>query len=252
MNLSATQINKFRRCQRIIGFEYVENIKAPSTEKQQFGSAVHKELEGWLRDAEPPSDLPAGQVAKQGIQKGWLPIPSKDLQIEVSIKTEWMHNVHMIGYVDCFEPPDLVIDHKTTSSLNWVLTPAQLATDAQAIIYAVWAITEFRIPEVRARWVYYAASNPETGPRKPCGAQPVETLFRAADPYFQELIAGVAADARRVVDIRRQGVVGMDLAPSPENCGQYGGCFYADRCQLSDGNRLMSYLKKDKKTEKKS
>jgi hypothetical protein len=246
MNLSASQISKFRRCQRIIGFDYVEGIKEPSSPKQKFGTAVHAELERWLKDATPPSDTPEGNVAKQGIQKGWLPTPSKKLKTELYIKTKWARNVQMVGFIDCFEPPDLIIDHKTTSSLNWVKTPEQLAADEQAIIYATWAILTQKIPAVRLRWIYYSASNPETGPRKPNGARPVEVRLDSRDPLFLEHLRGLEKDAREVVRIRRQGIKGLELPFNPESCSMYNGCFYRNLCNIEPGDFLEALIKKGK------
>ena len=245
MKISPTQLAKYRQCARIIGFEYVEGIKAPPSPKQQFGSRVHKHLEDWLRHSIMPPDTPEGLTARQGIGRGWLPDPSPYLLVE----HEWLFDVgrdlEASGFADCIDPlgdRPLVIDHKTTSDLRWAKSPVELATDPQALLYAAWAMLKYRAPVVNIRWIYYAARNRE--PRTPSGCKPVSGEFRANAPEFLAAFAAVLADARAVQSIRTVGVEGLNLKPSPASCGMFGGCFYRDRCNLSGGDRLVAHFEK--------
>ena len=251
MNVSPTQVSKARRCWRIIAFEYVEGIKPPPSVKQVFGTDVHKQLERWLSKGVPPDDTPEGRTAKQGIKKGWLPTPGPHLMTEHRMRYQVIPGVFIKGYIDCVAPYEisekisgpLVIDHKTTSDLRWAKTEEELASDPQALMYVAWAMLHFGVPEVLARWVYYAASNP-TGksPRAPRGAKPVQRLFDSRDPAFIELVAGILRDVHRIVYIRRTGIKALDLPPSPGSCGMYGGCAHEYRCNLSGGDRIAAYM----------
>lgn len=248
LKISPTQVNKYRQCQRIVGFEYVEKRWAPSTVKQQFGTKVHAHLERWLKGAVMPDDSPEGKVAKQGIRVNWLPPPSPELMVEHRFKFEVEPGIVCAGIVDCGVPPDLydpapvVIDHKTTSNMRYALTPEALATDPQGLIYSAWAMFYWKAPKVYARWVYYAASNPRSGLRRPAGARPVECAFYAADPRYQNLWSKLLVDMREICRIREKGIKGNDLPANPASCGNYGGCYHSSAkggpCKLSDVDYL--------------
>ncbi len=244
MKLSASQVSKYRRCKRIIGFSYNEKIKEPSSIKQQFGTDVHKEQEGWLSKARMHSDTPAGRVAKQGVR--FLPTPGEHLLVEKYFQIDWQPGVTMIGYIDCVSPSErLVIDHKTTSNLRWMKTVAQLKGDEQAIIYAIWMMLAYNVSSTRARWVYYSAMNPKRGARKPNGSQFVEIEFRAKDPEFQRHVRQLLADTRDIANIREGGKKGIDLPASPESCGAFGGCFYKQFCDMEAVDVLAAHIEQD-------
>ena len=249
--LSPSAVGKFRQCKRAFAFEYIEGLFAPSTGKQVFGTDVHSRLERWLREAMPPDDTPEGRTALQGIVAGWLPAPDSRLLIEHRFFLPVDHGLTLNGIIDCIAPPGLIgeepllIDHKTTSDLRWAKTPDQLAVDPQAIIYATWAMVNWDIRTVRARWIYYAASNPEDGPRKPRGSKPVEVSFHSRDDRFLGVVEGLLDDLYEMEIIRREKVKGMTLPASPESCELFGGCPHAARCNLSSGDRLAAYMERE-------
>jgi hypothetical protein len=246
MKLSASQISKGRRCLRLYAFEYVEGFKPPPSAKQQFGTDVHTHLENWLSKGIVPPDTPEGNVAKQGIQKGWLPVPSDKLLTEEKFDMPWIDDVNMMGYIDCVEPPGLVIDHKTTSSLNWAKTEEQLALDEQAIIYAIWAAQTFNVSVVNARWIYYAASNPKTGARKPAGSKAIQTSFDFTSRFVQKAVKDLLSFSKQLIWIRKNEIKAACVPPNPHACGAFGGCPHKERCGLSEGDRLAAYFDKER------
>ena len=172
IRISPTAIGMWKLCQRKWAFRYVDKIEQPKTDKMQFGTDVHTQIEGWLKEKKLPDQSPAGMVARQGIKPGFLPTPSPDLQVEGWIETpipEVDERAVLIGYRDVLMPGDLarpyptVIDHKTSTSKKWMKTWEQLAADEQALIYAHHAMGEAGTDEAMARWIYYIASNPKTG-----------------------------------------------------------------------------------------
>jgi hypothetical protein len=247
--ISASAVGKKRRCERIIGFEYVEGIRPEPGPKRQFGLDVHDALAKWLKHGTPPDDSPAGKVAKQSIRADLLPAPSSALRVEEKFEVpapDAGENVFFVGYVDLEVPgtdPLVVTDHKSTGSLRYALSPEKLAEDPQGVLYAAAAMERTGADNVLARWNYLVATNPKTGPRKPGGVRKVEHVFDRVDPAFGRELAGVVADARRIVEIRRAGLKGLELEPSPGSCGDYGGCDHRDRCNLSpilEANALVA------------
>ncbi|NIQ91055.1 MAG: hypothetical protein GWM98_04890 [Nitrospinaceae bacterium] len=250
MNVSPSRVSKFRRCRRLIGFEYVEKIKPPPSPKQQFGKDVHAQLERWFKSGKVPDRTSAGLTAKQGIKKGWLPGPNvPGLLVEHEAILDWSPGVRLKMFPDLVVPPlnnspRIVVDHKTTSDLRYAMTPEQVAADEQAAMYAAWAMLTFGEPEILARWIYYSATNPKKGPRKPNGVKKAEARFRADSVDFLGIIEGLQADIGFIVEIIKSGIRGLNLDPSPESCEMFGGCFFKDRCQLSPADRLVAYTLK--------
>jgi RecB family exonuclease len=250
MKISPSQVVKFRRCQRAYAFEYVEGITAPSSPKQQFGSSVHKELEAYLRQNTPPAATPEGEIARAGLV--WLPTPGPELLVENKFTFPWGAAIEINGIIDCAAPPGyaceepLVIDHKTTSDLKWAKTAAMLENDEQAIIYSVWAMLHWNVQRVRARWVYYAATNPKNGPRKPRGCRPIEVLFDSTSPAFAAKLDALARDIGEISIIRTFNKEGLSLPPSPQSCRMFEGCFYSLDCNLTPEDTLAAYMDKGK------
>lgn len=245
MKYSPSQVKTYRGCQRAYGFAYNDKIRSPSSPKQQFGTDVHTQLEKWLSKGKVPENTPEGKVAKQGLQ--WLPSPSPDLLIEHNFVFPWADNIDMGGFVDCASPPTntespLVIDHKTTSALRWAMSTDQLESDPQAIIYAVFAMLKWEAPIVRARWVYYAASNPKKSARKPTGSIPVEVVFNTQDAMFQSRVAQISDDLVAMQKIRIEKPASLSLPWNPGSCEMYGGCFHKERCDLSPEDKFEAFL----------
>jgi hypothetical protein len=95
-----------------------------------FGTAVHAQLERWLREGVKPDDTPAGRTAAQGLQ--WLPHPDTRLLLEQKFVFAVTDEISAGGIIDCLVPPEIgneviVVDHKSTSDLRWAKTEEQLA-----------------------------------------------------------------------------------------------------------------------------
>lgn len=260
IRISPSQVKTRRQCDRLIGFQYVEGIRPPSSVKQEFGTDVHKHLEEWLRDGKLPDKSPAGEVAKQGLS--WLPAPQVNLWTEHEFEFLWseLTNVFVHGFIDCIKHPEwelgqhdkkfivappLVIDHKSTGDLRWAMDTSSLTKDPQAILYSLYAMFKWNVPFVKARWIYYAASNPKSGRRKPSGAKPVEVTFDHNSIAFREQVKQIGKDIEQIVHIRREGIPGKVLRPNPASCQMYGGCFFQDQCNLSADERLAGYMTRE-------
>ncbi len=247
--ISASAISKKRRCQRIIGFEYVEKIRPPSGPKRQFGIDGHEHLARWLKGGVPPDDSPEGRAAKQAIRRDLLPPPGPDLRVEEKFEVpapDVGEDVFFVGYIDlewAMGHLPVVTDHKFTSSLRYAMDPRQLEEDPQGLLYAAAVMHRTGARKVLGRWNYLVATNPKKGPRKPGGVRKVEHAFDQTDASFKRGLRLLVEDARRIVEIRRRGTRGNDLPPSPQNCRMYGGCDHACRCDvdpLAEANALVA------------
>lgn len=250
IKISPSQLKSFRRCQRLIGYQYVEKRRSPSTVKQKFGTDVHHELEWWLRKGRTPEDSPIGDTAKQGIK--FLPTPSPLLLVEQKFEFELVPGIMLGGFIDCVDPPPivekgpvdspLVIDHKSTGDLKWAMSPEQLTVDEQAIIYALWAMLYFGAPRVFVQWIYYSASNSAKGKRKANGCHEVCGHFDHDNPGFLHEVESIIKDCQYIAHIRRQQLKGKELPPNISRCGDYGGCFFQPDCALSAQDMIASSI----------
>jgi hypothetical protein len=105
---------------------------------------------------------------------------------------------------------------------------------------------KWNVPSVRARWIYYAATNPENGRRKPRGAKPVECVFNVKDNSFLEQVALLTRDVGEIVKIRRFEKKGNELNPNPNSCEAFGGCPHRNRCALTANEKIAAYMNKSK------
>jgi RecB family exonuclease len=252
LKISASQIQKVRRCKRAYAFEYVEGFRSPSSPKQQFGTDVHAHLENWIKSASLPDDTPAGQLAKMAISKEEIPAPDMRLLTEHNFVYRWSEDVDVGGFIDLMVPPELskhgaplIIDYKTTSDLRWAKTPEQLENDEQAILYAIEAMMKFNARIVDAKWIWLAATSPKNGYRKPAGVRPTYTMFDAHDHFFQAKVKKLDKDIQEISRIRNLNIRGLSLPPSPESCEMYGGCPHKEKCNLSGADVLGAHMEKE-------
>ena len=235
LNHSPSAVKVYRDCPRKYAYKYVLGIKDPPSDKQEFGLRVHSILENWLEAGEiEPSVLntPEGKTAMQGIEKGYLPTPSKDLLIERYFRAclDRDEDVLISGYIDCVSNEyniPMVIDHKTTSSMRYAMEPHEMIRDPQALMYALFAGLYFGETKILARWVYYSASNPASGKRKANGCKKVEEVIDLTRPgLFDDLFR----DLNEMTKIRRGMMHPADCQKSIFSCGKFGGCPYIEMC----------------------
>lgn len=159
----SSHVRVFERCQRRWYFEEIMKHKADDTPALRFGTAMHLELEKWLRDGTPPDEklrlenLYPGQAARKSLH--WLPVPGKDLMVEHKfIDTELVSGVEYHGTVDLADPREMVpihlYDHKSTVGLAFAKTVTELQQDVSATFYAAQLRWLWGEPTIKSRWIY--------------------------------------------------------------------------------------------------
>jgi hypothetical protein len=218
--LSATEIDTFETCRRKWAYQYLDGLKPKQSSAAEFGLRVHKFLEKYLTGYSIKYETAEGRVASPGLH--YLPkaLPKENVERPVFfIKNGLIFH----GYIDFFEQVGsqtwLIGDHKTSSNLSRVPSPAELKKNTQANVYAQWAFTEKLAESVQLKWVYYRT---QSTPKAVC----VETELTQKEA--EENFAKVCKTADDILTIVR------DKSPSscqPKNldaCFKYGRCpFYA-------------------------
>lgn len=215
----------------------------PYTNRQRstaLGKAVHAVNEAWQRgDPVDWRGLP-GEIALSGAHL--IPHPSEALDVHVETGIGLVplppregnegpdtalnvHGVLWVGYRDLLTLPSaaaakrlgvlphwLLVDYKTTASIErYALTPAELARDVQANLYAIDVCDGFALDAIQARWVYYESKRVRR-------AEARDVIIRRDDALA--VLEPAAVLARELDAI-------PDVASAPKNplaCGDYGGC----------------------------
>lgn len=229
MLVSPSGIVAFEECQRKWAWRTIDKIPGESNPYAQFGTAVHKILEDYLKQGHMPDLMrPEGECAFVFLHE--LPPPgTPGLAIEQHFTVAPFH-----GYIDVLEPPaadgiPTVNDHKTCGSFRYV--KESLKDDTQAAIYAHFAFATYpEAPAVRLHWKYGTRARPKL--------KPIHQVVTRED------IAPTLARANATA-IRMRGITAktaLELPPNPLACEAYGGCQYRGLCNLTAEQKLTALL----------
>ena len=231
IKISASQCATYRKCHRKYSYEYVDGKRSPSTPKQEFGTNMHTELEEWMLYGKVP-----GMVAQQGIK--YLPdrsfVNRPDLPtilVEQQIDEELL-GFFITGRMDIMllaSARASIYDHKTTSNMKYALDSEGLSNDTSALFYALYVRLKYNISEIDLRWIYYSATNPVIGNRKPNGCREVIAELRdnaETDEKFHNLVV----DMTRMIHIRENSIKPEFCERNFASCETYGGCFHKSYC----------------------
>ncbi len=176
-NLSATQISLYMRHPENWRLRYLEREKHIPSIGDHIGADVHRLLAAHLRgevDISPPGP-PSTRwgatwyphaIAAPGLRH--LPTPGS---VAVEVRRALDLDGRAVVCVKDAERDGIIVDHKTTPSLDLAL--ADLALDVQAAIYAAEHLQRTGLPAVTLLWVWYATDG--------SGARPVEQVVTAED-----------------------------------------------------------------------
>lgn len=232
---SATQVETYLLCPRKWAWYKVAGIVQPPSPSLALGSAVHAQLEGWLRDGKPLDLLSeAGQIAMAGLHH--LPAPgTPGLVVEQAYQLV-IGGHHFRGAKDwqlLDRRPPVVGDHKTTKDYRWVKTVEELRTNIQAALYAADSMLRTQYPVCDLQWTYFKTS----GGR---GSQVVHLRVTAEEivPTIDRVIK--ACDEMSL--ILRAGVRAEEVPINPEACEAFGGCPYQSICNLTPEQRFRAMM----------
>jgi len=220
------------RCQKKWWYTYGPlQLKEPPSKKAAMGTAVHAVLEAYLRDGTQIPDTPAGRIASVGLDKLR---PAEDLEIERSITLPLNDAADMLCRIDMLGKNEPYVgDHKTTSDLKWIKTRAQVARDIQLMTYAYAGYYETKPDTVTGELIYYVRDGQKV-------SMSVSAEFSWEDIEENWRLMGEIA---REMLPRKTDPTGETCAGNSSACGDYGGCFFQDRCPVSPRN--ASKIKKE-------
>jgi len=232
--LSASQLSTFGLCKRKWAWRYIARVQEPPNAAADLGGRVHSVLEAWLTSGVAPDRTTReGAIALAGLKH--LPPPGSGV-VEHGFLLHTPRNTY-IGYIDyqgVIDGLPTVLDHKTTSNLNYAKTEEELLFDIQALIYALFACIAWNTDEVGLKWVYYTTAKT---PRSPA---PVKAKLRL--PQVIEKFQAIEAVADEIGHHLKNKTHPLALAPNANGCEAYGGCPHRERCNLTDEERMKSLM----------
>lgn len=254
--VSSTQLKQAGECRRKWYFSAIKKIDVAPTAAMGFGSEVHEILEEYAKTGVlfDPKKSTAHQVAFEALK--YLPEWANDWEPEVNLADQaqgpqlYLSGVPFVSYVDLYVPARFegvgaivlpeVIDYKTTSSLHWAKTEAQLRTDIQGVAYARWGIqkshphlvwgdSKYDLTKYAVRVKFpWLLSKGKTEPRSAV----TDYLVSAADlelPWSR-----FEFDVSQMLDMawreQRGELQDRDVPANFDSCDKWGGCPHRTRC----------------------
>ena len=244
---SASQLETFLSCKRKWGWSYIAKIPRAAGKGATLGGSCHKQLERYLTGGAIDYELEDGSGEIVTVALPEIPAPNTPgMEIERYFTLEGRHKYR--GYKDVEIVPGglhtypVVMDHKTTSDFRYALTAEDLATNIQAVIYAVDACRTYGADAVDLQWTYILT-------RGASKVRPVKLRMYAADAekVFSEIeLLADEANTLLLADTTQHGGDPAEyvrtIPPSPDHCEAYGGCPYRDLCNLSPKERMRSIM----------
>ncbi len=229
---SASQVSTFELCKRKWAFDKIDGVPRESSAAALLGTAVHAQLEAWLRDGTVPDDTEAGQIAKSALHL--LPAPKTPGMV-----LEGEFHIEMGGYlfrgfkdVEILSVP-IVLDHKTTADFKWSKTSTDLIDDVQGALYAADAMFRSGSQRCELQWTYMRTR----GARK---AKPVNVVVSRENitPRLEKTVESAAA----MTKILASGCAAKDVQYNDKACDNYGGCPYISRCERRPAERFEASM----------
>jgi len=239
-DLSASQIEVFAGpsgCQAKWGFQYISRLPRRESASAQKGTALHKIQERYLKEGLYPADHndPLSRLA----MAGWQHLPPRETVdsrfVEGSFRLA-RDGVVWRGQIDLLHVSRgrvWVIDHKTTGSPKYALTPGTIRENVQAMLYA-WVAGELSgLREIDLRWIYY-----DTRSENRTWVTDARVSTEEASTFLEKKID---APAKRAIQLLRERPDPQTLPKNPAACRAYGGCPYAGvPCRLDTSGALTA------------
>lgn len=269
--ISATQIDTYELCPRKWGFRWLDGMKAPPNKFAQLGLDTHGPMEHWLKSSivptgqDKPSQLaqalipyvpPPQAVDPSNVERDelivvddvlfvvkvdlYMPLVEYNLRL-CQICSAFVYDTESgatclnghggAPWYEVFTRRPRVYDHKTCGTFDYCVTERDIEFNAQAALYALWAMikTEQRVVDVQ--WNYVRTK----------GAIKVRPVFKPIDdamivPRMEKSVATGRAIKWHLKNTKRA----LDIAPDPSACDEYGGCPYREQCGITTRDRIVT------------
>jgi len=210
-------------CIRKWAFNKIEGQRSPPTAATTLGTNVHAVAEDYLNLGTVPNlSTKPGKIFASGIHL--LPDRKLVTGVEKNFNLRFSDTVTFHGIVD-FAGDDFIGDHKTTSNFRYALTPEELVTDYQGVLYGMAHATDRNLgltEKFKLIWVYYLTRGKPQARRVQIETNRVQ-LERT---YFP-----LAEKAEQLVKLKNTVESALEVEPNYSACGAFGGCPFRNKCE---------------------
>ena len=243
---SASQITTFRDCRRMWWFQSIMGLPTPQRASAALGEAVHAQLEKYLDDGTLPDESQAGKIAKAGLPLNPKPgtvwtevsmsgkgrdrkdVPDDEVPVPGGMPRLIIAGMPINGYIDVLDVSankPVVLDHKTTSSLDWAKTKDDLVEDVQMTIYGSYALDVCAsmgvdADVVEAGHIVYLTKG------LPFAQRTTVNLTREHLASERKKIAETIEEMKETAKATTPAAVPGEASV----CNKYGGCHFKDKC----------------------
>jgi len=257
-HVSASQVKDFRGCARLWFFKNVVKKRPPQTVAQAKGTLIHAALEAQLKGQKLDSiKLPEGVTPEEILKylNVLRPIIDRDGPVglvehkaEISTFPDGPKFVLVVDHAreiqhETYGPLPQIDDLKTTSDFRYCKTPEELATDAQMVSYAKWALQLFvessrPLPDfVSVRHVYVRTKGKTIAAERSRLLSPEE---------IEEQWQLVLADVRAMLGLAEKTEDPMKVMPNTGYCSAFGGCYFQPDCGTTQNTIDQAFEKAER------
>lgn len=278
---SASQVSTYEDCKRKWAWAKVERLPTSSGPAAELGSAVHEQLELWLKEGK-PLDL-TSEAGKIGMEILYLlPAPcTPGMEVErlfgIEIGGHKLQGKKDFEILQRADGVPIVGDHKTTGDFRWAKTADQCecghtgsahARGACSVVLAGDGTEEL----CGCRGFVLRSTDLSQDPQATLYA--AEAMYRAAATECEmhwnysrtkgaKQSLPVLRDGQRprltreqitprldrtvqscdeMTAILESGVRALDLPPNPDTCEKFGGCEFRGLCNLTQQERMHAIM----------
>jgi len=242
-HVSATSIALWNACQKKFFFRYILGEEIPVSGAMKLGTDTHSELEKYLKEGKTPDDAKDhGRIAKKGLSKlEQLGIKPGGVEVEVSLEKVPLLDklpIPFKGYIDVLDRANRrILDHKTISNNKSALTPDDLKTNVQMIVYAKHLLDNLEDKEskITITHLYFNTKN-----KKDAFESSVELEPAYINEFFNKEIRSVVEQIKAFADKFKElefpddeiGRAGLPIINANQsNCfTHWMKCPFADQC----------------------
>ena len=213
--VSASQISTYLSCQRQWWWNKVFGLPTTQKPSAALGEAVHASIEGYL--AGEPTLHAVAQPARAKLDE----LRAMSPLVETQMQRHLRNGLTFIGRIDLLALNEaLVVDHKTTSSLQYAKTEEELRADVQMLAYAYELYCRRPVEEVRV--AHNVLLTRGSGHRYTETAIPAKSIMEGW---------------RKIQDITDQMMQTAlveepsEVPPTWSACDKYGGCDFREQCR---------------------
>jgi len=231
---SCSSASTYWDCQRKWWFQKVYGLPSPGSAATELGGEVHEVLEDYLITGKFPFGSKAAEVALPGIDS--LPTGLAVDKIETMVEA-MCGPIPILGFIDMWDDPNWIGDHKTCGSKRWSKTKEQLGWNPQMLTYAYLKFRDDPPDTVRMTHFYYLTKGTPEAWRVD-----VEVPWARTEKIWARMV-GAAKGMARLAAVEDQTHVPRTLSA----CSKYGGCPFKDRCQRETQSAPTDTLSREAK-----